>query len=292
MNKYKITVCTPTYNRADLIHRVFDSLKVQTLSEFEWLVIDDGSSDNTEKVINSFKKSANFDINYYKKENGGKHTAVNYGLHVAKGELFLIFDSDDSCTSDALELFYNYWETYKDKNIKSIACLSVDLNNKIIGDRFPKDEFISNFIDTQFKYNISGDKWIIVKTLYFKKFLFPTFENEKFIAESSIWHKIGQDSNTLFINKPLLVHEYQDNGLSSNTVKLRKNSPKGTSYVYNNITKLDIPLKYKIKATINLYRFLFHKPKLLISNLLSTNPILTLISLPVSIIYLIKDLRN
>ena len=97
-----ISIITPTYNRADLLPRVFDSLQKQTSKDFEWLIIDDGSSDNTDEVVNTFT-TTDFNIYYYKKENGGKHTALNYGISRAKGDYILIVDTDDYLTENAIE---------------------------------------------------------------------------------------------------------------------------------------------------------------------------------------------
>lgn len=291
MKQYKFTIFTPTYNRRELLHRVFESLQEQTLIDFQWIIVDDGSIDNTDEIVNKFKRKSNFDIEYYYKKNGGKHKAINYALTKAKGELFLIFDSDDYCTNNSLEIFYNYWKEIKtsEANIKSIASLSIDTKKNIIGDSFPKDEFVSNFIDIKFKYEIAGDKWILVETDYFKKFKFPEFENEKFIAESSVWLSIGKETQTLFVNNELLIHEYQETGLSANTIKLRKSSPYGTSYTYLQELGLNITFKYKIKAAINLFRFSYVKPTLFIQNILKVNPFLTIVALPISLLFIIKD---
>ena len=109
MHKYKFTVFTPTYNREHLLHRVFDSLQVQDFIDFEWLILDDGSSDNTKQVVDEFVNKSNFNIRYIFKKNGGKVAAVNMGLELAEGEFFLVFDSDDWCDSNTLSTFIDEW---------------------------------------------------------------------------------------------------------------------------------------------------------------------------------------
>jgi len=259
---YRFTVCTATYNRAKLMHRVFDSLMRQTFKDFEWLIIDDGSTDNIQEIVEEFQKKSWFPIRYIYKENGGKHTAINRGVKEAKGELFLIFDSDDWCVENALERFDYHWKQIDNKEkFSSIASLSKDTNGNVIGQKFPKDIFDSNLIDIYFKYGVSGDKWILMKTDIMKKYPFKEFQNEKFIAESSVWHKIAKDYKTRFINEILLLPEYQPNGLSSDTVKLRKNSPCGSVYTYSQEMTFDIPLKFQIKAFINCIRFAIYNYK-------------------------------
>jgi len=256
MKKYKISVCTPTYNRENLLYGVFNSLKNQTFKDFEWIVVDDGSTDNTKEIIEKFKKEADFPVKYIYKSNGGKHTAVNKALDVANGEMFLIFDSDDECKDNALEKLWKYWDDIEKKDeFAGIAVLNIDKAHNIIGDKFPHDIFDSNFIDITFKYNVKGDRWIMVKTDIFKKFKFKEFKNEKYIAESSVWHQIGKYYKTRFINDPLLIVEYQNDGLSAKSVKLRKNSPCSAVYTYSNQMRLHIPFKYKLKAFLNCIRF-------------------------------------
>ena len=254
MSEYKITVCTPTYNRANLIEGVYNSLKNQTFKDFEWIVVDDGSMDNTKEVIERFIKESDFPIKYIFQENGGKHRAVNKALDIAKGELFLIFDSDDKCENSTFEIFYKYYEKYKDQVI-GVVTLSKYTNNKIIGDKFPNNEMITTLNDMFFIKGIKGDKFIILRTDIFKQHKFPEFENEKFIAESSVWNLIGEKYKFVFLNIPLQIKEYYKGGLSSKSKILRKNNPKGAVYVYSNRLFLNLPFKEKVKALINCFRF-------------------------------------
>ena len=108
MEKFRITVCTPTFNRAYILDKLYNSLLFQSFKNFEWLIVDDGSTDNTESIVKEWINKNNICIRYYKKENGGKHTAINYGLDLALGELFFTVDSDDYLTNDALYIIYAY----------------------------------------------------------------------------------------------------------------------------------------------------------------------------------------
>ena len=126
-----ITIITPSYNRAYIIGKAYESLIAQTSKDFEWLIIDDGSKDNTKEVVEEFIKENKIKIRYYYKENGGKHTALNLGIKKAKGDYILILDSDDRLTPNAVARVLEVWKKYKSEN--EIACLSfsrVYPNNK------------------------------------------------------------------------------------------------------------------------------------------------------------------
>lgn len=290
MNKKSITVCTPSYNRQHTLKRLYESLKNQTFKDFEWIIVDDGSIDNTKELIDSFINENIINIQYFHKKNGGKHRAVNYGVQKAKGELFAIVDSDDFLVNNALEILMH--EKSKNLNFEIFISLDKNHNDAIIGDSFPDNLKICNINKLHYNLNLKGDKWIVASTKVMKEFPFPEFENENFIAESSIWMKIAEKYDAILINLALLVVEYQETGLSANNIKLRQNSPYGTSYIYLQELDLNIPLKYKIKAAINLFRFSYVKPILLLKNILKVNPILTILALPLSLLFIIKDWKN
>lgn len=270
--KYTFTVFTPTYNRGHTLDKVFNSLMKQTFKDFEWLIIDDGSDDNTKDIVNKFKTEAWFSIRYYYKKNGGKHTAYNKALSYADGELFLTFDSDDSCTVDALKRFKYHWDNIKDKeNYFSVTSLCMDKTKTIVGDSFPSNIFDSNSIELSFRYNISGEKWGFVKTDLAKKYLFKEYENEKFISESSVWFEISKIYNVRYINEPLRLYEVNNDSLSIDTISLRKNSLNGTMYSYLKQYHLDIPFRYKLKAIINCFRFMYHSKSMLLKCIKQSN---------------------
>ena len=102
-NRYKITVFTPSFNRAHLLSRLYDSLLKQTTNDFEWLIVDDGSTDDTETKVEEFINKGELPIRYYKQQNGGKHRAINTGVQLASGELFFIVDSDDGLVHDCIQ---------------------------------------------------------------------------------------------------------------------------------------------------------------------------------------------
>ena len=111
-----ITLFTPTYNRVHLLSRLYNSILMQDVIDVEWLIVDDGSIDDTEALIENFQKESIINISYYKKSNGGKHTAINFGLQNAKGELFFIIDSDDVLAENALKNIKIHYQSIKNNN--------------------------------------------------------------------------------------------------------------------------------------------------------------------------------
>ena len=149
-NNYLITVFTPTYNRADLLPHLFNSLRHQTYSDFEWVIVDDGSTDNTQEVVNDMlcDNDNQFSINYIRKENHGKHTAINMGVRHAKGELFMIVDSDDMLPDKALEIVADEYQYIKNDNTYCGVCgYMAHSDGRIIGHGCDVDYLSSNSID-------------------------------------------------------------------------------------------------------------------------------------------------
>ena len=253
-----ITVFTPTYNRGHLLQRLYESLCHQTFNDFEWIIIDDGSVDNTEDVVNTFISENKIDIKYIRQENGGKHRAINHGVRVAKGELFFIVDSDDLLPVDSLETIY---QTYKDiRNEKSYGGMSgLDgfIDGRIIGNGLPQNTIDCNSIEIRNKYYVTGDMSEVFRTDVMKEFPFPEIEGEKFCPEVLVWNRIAQKYKLRYINKIIYTAEYQQEGLTSNIVKIRMKSPIASMMCYAEMNRLNIPFAQKIKAAINYWRFRF-----------------------------------
>lgn len=222
-----LTIFTPTYNRAELLPRLYKSLCQQTCKLFEWVVVDDGSTDNTETIINNFIKHKNgFSIYYYKQEHGGKHRAINFGIKYSKGDYFFIVDSDDYITSKAVELI-NIW-TEDIKNIPYICGVS-GLKGKSSGEIWGGNgseeagEYIeaSNF--ERNKLNLTGDKAEIYSTEIMKKYPFPEFQGEYFITENICWDAIAADGYKLrWYSIIIYICDYLDDGLTKNGANKRK----------------------------------------------------------------------
>lgn len=279
-----ITIFTPTYNRAKLLPRLYQSLCQQTFRDFEWIVVDDGSTDNTEEVIKSLyscglsletpqrdndnrrngsdikkNKSKDFDIRFFKKTNGGKHTAINMGVKLAKGELFFIADSDDILKPDALEIVSIEYSSIASKSsFAGISGLDMNLeNNIIIGSGLPQERIDCNAIEIRYHYHVSGDLKEVFRTSVLKDFPFPEIHGENFCPEQLVWFRIAQKYKLRYINKPIYIADYQEDGITWGITKARMNSPIGSMMTYQELTKYDIPLKDKLKAAVNYWRFRF-----------------------------------
>ncbi len=222
----KFTVCTATFNRAHTLHRVFDSLKAQTFQDFEWLVIDDGSSDETETLIARWQSHSPFSIRYKYQQNQGKHIAINLGATLALGDLFVVADSDDAFLPNALEVFYEAWlaipKTSR-SDFVGVTGLCVTDDGRIIGDRFPEDILDTTSLEVSYRYRVSGEKWGFHRTDIIRQFPSPSINGLSFFSESVIWHAIGRRYMTRFINKPLRIYK-QDAG-----DQLTRRSPKDTA---------------------------------------------------------------
>ncbi|QOR75596.1 MAG: glycosyltransferase family 2 protein [Thermoflavifilum sp.] len=206
---YTFTVFTPTYNRAHLLPRVYNSLKRQTFTDFEWLVIDDGSTDNTEELIIRWQKEAHFPIRYIKQSHGHKKVAHNRAVREAKGKFFLPFDSDDECVPHALERFIYHWESIpadQRDEFTGITVHCMDENGQIIGDLFPSEKYFdSNSLDIFYQYCIRGEKWGFHRIDVLRKYPFP--ENiPGYVPESIIWKAIARTYKTRFVNEALRIY--------------------------------------------------------------------------------------
>lgn len=252
----KITILTPTYNRAYILPQLYSSLQKQQDKSFKWLIIDDGSEDNTEYLFKSWtqqeKYSAGFIIEYKKKENGGKHRAINYAMQYINTEYTFIVDSDDYLTEDAI-LKINIWlDTIKtEKRIAGVAGLRGNSDYVRIGDfpkRIGKDKYIDAYNTDRISKKLTGDKAEIYKTDLLQKFLFPEIEGENFLSESVVWNKLAYHGYMVrWFNSIIYITEYLEDGLTKNLYKKRLENFKGYS----------LETKYEMENhNISKYRYL------------------------------------
>lgn len=239
----KVTVFTPTYNRAYILGELYNSLIRQTNKDFEWLIIDDGSNDNTSQIVHSWLENKNeFEITYIKEENGGKHRAINKSLEIAKGHLYIIVDSDDYLTDDAIEKIIEKEKTISEEKefIGIVFNRGSVQNNNIHGKTF-KGDYVDATALQRRKFNIMGDKAEVFYTDILKKYKFPEFEGEKFITENVVWLKIANDGyKHRFYNDVIYYGDYLEGGLTHEAVQLELNNFKGYTYYINEV------LKYKL----------------------------------------------
>lgn len=253
-----LTVFTPTYNRAGLLERLFDSLCEQTLKDFEWLIVDDGSRDNTRSAVEIFRQSsdASFPIRYFYQENGGKHRAINRGVKEAKGELFLIVDSDDSLPHDSLEYIAKYYQQIRDdKTFGGVCGYMAHHDGKVIGHGNDAEVLDTTSIDMRFRHNIQGDMCEVFRTKVLRENPFPDIQGEKFVPEALVWNRIARKYKLRVFSKVVYYRDYLDGGLTDKIIRIRMNSPIASMMTYAEMTQYDIPLLYKVKSAINYWRF-------------------------------------
>ncbi|MGN1190481.1 MAG: glycosyltransferase family 2 protein [Candidatus Ornithospirochaeta sp.] len=216
-----ISVITPTYNRAHTLPALYNSLKTQTSNDFEWIIVDDGSSDNTEELVSSWKDNA-FSLIYLKEENGGKHRALNKGIKRASGSLTLIVDSDDYLTSDAIDFLLSHEKEIEDKSFAGIAGLRGWMNKEgSIGGRADDYSYVDGTNLEREKLGLTEDKAEAYKTNLLKSHPFPEFQGEKFLWEGSVWDKLGIEGYKIrWYNHIIYKCEYLEDGLTNSTSDL------------------------------------------------------------------------
>ena len=250
-NKTIVTVVTPTYNREKEIVNLYKSLCLQTNQNFLWMVIDDGSTDSTEGFIKSLDNGFHgFTIKYIKKDNGGKHTALNIAFEIVNTELLFIVDSDDVLTPQAIETVVNDWGKYHDYQLCGISYLRGYPDGIPIGDLFPKDNLIDSFAKVRINQHIEGDKAEVWVTNYLKGFCFPVFPGEKFIGENYIWLQVSKLANMLFRNEVIYQTQYLEGGLTKLGRPLRIKCPHGGMASSLVVMSPDFNLRNRIKNGI------------------------------------------
>lgn len=233
----RLTVFTPTYNRAGVLHRVYDSLVKQTYRDFEWLIVDDGSADDTKSVVDDFASKNQICIRYYYQENQGKHMATNYAVSLTQSELFVIADSDDAFTNDALEKLVGAWDSIpktEQGKYKGVICRCFDSQTGEPIGAFPEKVFDSNDLDGNFKLKLNFEKWMLFRTDVLREFPFPgAGEGLKFFPETVVWRAMARKYQTRYIADPL--REYfrdQENALThTKTPRFRENTHLWAHYV-------------------------------------------------------------
>lgn len=227
-----VTVITTTYNRGKELGKLYESLKNQTQKDFKWLIIDDGSVDNTKDIIDDFKRESIIPIQYKYINNSGKHVALNKGISIIDTNLTFCVDSDDYLTNEAIERIIKVHQKYKNnKEICGYSFLKMDSNNKVNGKVLNKSEVIDDFINIRINgKDENADKAEVWKTKCLKEYPFPEFEGEKFLGEDVVWLKMALKYKMVFLDKAIYVGDYLESGLTKNRRKNNLQSPNGCTY--------------------------------------------------------------
>jgi glycosyltransferase involved in cell wall biosynthesis len=261
--EFAFTVFTPTYNRAHTLPRVYHSLVAQTFRNFEWIIVDDGSTDETERLVAAWIPQAGFPIRYFRQPNSGKHVAFNRAVREAQGQLFLSFDSDDTCVSETLEKFWRYWCAIPESERNRFSTLSVlcmTSKGEVIGKRYPQDVYDAHTFQEQFAGRDS-ERWGVNRTDILKTMPYEEFPGEKFIPEGCVWNRLSARYSTRFVNEPLRIYEAGSDSLSTDTIALRARNPRGSCKYYAELSGYPLPFRERVKALISYARFAFHAGK-------------------------------
>ena len=244
-----LTVFTPTYNRAYILEKCFESLLRQTCRDFEWIVVDDGSADNTAELVESFKTSAPFSVRYIYQENSGKHIAHNTAAEHAEGDLFLCLDSDDLLTEDAIETLKKFWLENGGEEYTGILAKrgAMDTREPICG-VWEGSLKSSGMYDLVHKHGFSGDTALLFRTEILKKVSFKSFKGEKFLTENNLYYDIDRFGEMLLMDRVVYLCEYLPDGLTAHYFELLCKNPNGAADTYYKELCLAGGFKERIKA--------------------------------------------
>lgn len=249
MNIREITYLTTTYNRAKTLPKLYNSLKQQSVKNFTWLIIDDGSNDETSSLVQHWIKEKPFPIQYKKIKNSGKHRAINFAIPLLQSTLFMIVDSDDWLTIDCSETIDYYWQKYN--HLKHVGQLTferginrkspmVKISEEVVAPRY-------DYIEKNRKYGDYSDVFYVDRI---KSFRFPEFQGEKFLTELPLYFNFSANNDTVFIDKIITIGAYRKDGLTFHKRELQVINYKGALYELNlQITKRT-PLLGRIKHAV------------------------------------------
>ena len=257
----KLTVFTPTYNRKDLLKRAYESLKSQTCRDFAWLIVDDGSSDDTKSIVSKWQEEGVIPIEYFYCENGGKMRAHNRGVENCKTEWFLCLDSDDILVEDAVERIYDFIDENKPgDDIGGIIAHKGKTREELLnGVGFPEGYILKNKGRTSlyglYLNGFKGETTLVFRTDVLRKYPFPEIEGEKYVPEDYIYDKIDSEYGYLILNKILTVCELVSEGYTDSVRSLKENNREAWYLYYEQrarITPMSL-LKLKYLAFYRLY---------------------------------------
>ena len=238
MREFKFTIFTPLYNGAKTIQRVYDSLEESTYRNFEWIVVNDGSKDNSLEILYSLTQNVDWDITIINfTENRGKHIAWNEAARIAKGEIFINIDCDDAFDAKSLNFFNEKWnEHYDNRDISGIDVLCVNSETgEVCGTEYPYDGIVSNYADFYSIYKIRGDKWNSFRTEYVKKFPFPEIK-ANYYTECYLHYSLAERYYTIGYNEKL--HKYYQESLSITHVRAER---RNNLYMISHYQRWHIP---------------------------------------------------
>lgn len=253
----ELTILTPSYNRAALLPRLYESLKKQSCKQFEWLLVDDGSHDETGRLAADWQAENRIAFRYVRKENGGKHTALNAGIASVETKLVFIVDSDDWLPENAVETILRYHERYKEREgICGYSFLRFYPDGQVNEAFFPENEKVDTYVNVRINGHIGGDKAEVFFADILKRYPFPVFGTEKFLPEDLVWVQLSGPYKMVHINECIYISEYLEGGLTKSGRKMKLRSPRGMmarSFAYLQDETVDGRTKLKMALLYDVY---------------------------------------
>lgn len=271
MVKHTLTIFTPSYNRAYTLHKCYESLKKQSSKDFLWLIIDDGSTDNTKELVDSWVDENIIEIKYHYQNNQGMHGAHNTAYELMDTELNVCIDSDDYMPDDAVEKIIDFWKKNKRDDLAGIIALDAYEDGNVIGQKFPDDMKETTLFEVNNIHKIPGDKKLVYRTELTKEYPYPLFEGEKYVGLAYKYYKLDEKYKLATLNEVLCIVEYLEDGSSMNMLNQYRKNPRGFAfYRIENMKNSRASWKFKFKESIHYVassliaknkRFLLETPK-------------------------------
>ena len=250
MNK-KLTYFTPTYNRANLLEKLYNSLLNQTNKDFVWLIIDDGSSDNTKDVVSNWVKDNKIEIQYHYKQNGGKHTAMDMSNQICTTKYICCVDSDDYLSDNATEVILNYIDTFANNDeIVGFVGRRANYSGEPFQTEWPQDATCLYFDELSKKYNYKSDTILVFKTDIIKQYHFPVIKDERFVTEIVYYNQFIRKYKFITMKECLYLAEYQPGGYTAQGMDLFFKNPKGYLYYLKQLIYINIEDNKKFKTKV------------------------------------------
>lgn len=248
----RLTIFTPTFNRAYCLGTCYESLKKQTCKDFSWLIIDDGSNDGTEKLVRSWMEEEVVEIRYVYQENQGMHGAHNTAYQLIDSELNVCIDSDDYMPVDAVEKIVTFWLKHGGEHVGGIIGLDAYPDGTIIGTNLPGHIEQSTLFDLYHKHGMKGDKKLVYRTCLTKKYPYPLFKGERYVGLDYKYYRLDCEYEMLLMNEVVCCVEYLEDGSSLNMLSQYRRNPKGFAFYRRELMKLPMAgMLFKFRQAIH-----------------------------------------
>ena len=286
-----LTVFTPTFNRAYTLHKCYESLKRQTSKDFVWLIIDDGSSDNTKEIVDKWISENEIEIKYHYQKNQGMHGAHNTAYELIDTEINTCIDSDDYMTDDAVEKIVEFWKSNRNRGLSGFVALDAYENGEIIGTKLPSDVSETTYFDIYNTLGVRGDKKFIYRSDLTKLYPYPIFEGEKYVSLAYKYARLDDNYKLGIMNEVVCIVEYMEDGSSLNMFKQYRRNPKGFAFIrIENMKNPRISSKNKFKECIHYVSSgILSKDKRFLKK--TPNKVMTVLAIPFGIalyLYILK----